>query len=363
MIERDICDDLLCQQYQQHLDHSRTQLLNKSQRRSVDNESSNVPRRGDRTFGSQRNLIEVSDVLCQLSKQQSAPGVGIDVFDGNPPNFKCFMTLFREVVESKIEDPRGRLTRLIKYTTGEAKELIKHCIEPGNKGYENVVNLLYRRYGDQQLAAYKKEVKEWPQIKVGDAAGFRKFHNFLLKCQSIIGGNKWNPLDSPESIRMLLSKLPGKLRDRWNKGVYSIREKHSREPELKDLINYVDKETALVSDPLFYKEAVDQYLDKTDVMVDKRRRVRSYAISSEEESKNKPDKDTKEKDKCVICGACHDLDDCSIFMSQAVEDRSKVPFKNKLCCGCYGCISKDHSGRNCKQRRSCRICKEKHPTG
>ena len=145
--------------------------------------------------------------------------------------------------------------------------------------------------------------------------------------------------------------------------MYPIRAKYSREPELKDLINYVGRETALVSDPLFSKEAVEQYLDKRDVMVDKTRRVRSYAIRSEEKSENKLDKDTKEKDKCVICGACHDLDDCSIFMFQAVEDRSKVPFKNKLCCGCYGCISKDHSGRNCKQRRSCRICKEKHPTG
>ena len=74
------------------------------------------------------------------------------------------------------------MTRLIKYTAGEAKELIKHCIEqPANKGYENTVNLLYRRYGDQHaiIAAYKKEVKEWPQIKFGDAAGFRKFYNFL----------------------------------------------------------------------------------------------------------------------------------------------------------------------------------------
>ena len=160
----------------------------------------------------------------------------IDVFDGNPLNFKYFMTLFREVVESKIENPRGRLTGLIKYTTGEAKELIKHCIEqPANKGYEDAVNLLYRRYGDQHtiLAAYKKEVKERPQIKSGDAAGFWKFYNFLLKCQSIIGGNKWNALDSPDSICMLLSKLPGQLRDRWNREVYSIRAKHSREPELK----------------------------------------------------------------------------------------------------------------------------------
>ena len=75
--------------------------------------------------------------MYQLLKQQSAPDVDIDVFDGNPLNFKYFMTLLREVVESEIEDPCGRLTCLIKYTTGEAKELIKHCIEQSaNKGYE-----------------------------------------------------------------------------------------------------------------------------------------------------------------------------------------------------------------------------------
>ena len=54
-------------------------------------------------------------------------------------------------------------------------------------------------------------------MKVGDAAGFRKYYSFLLKCQSIIGGNKWNALDSPDSICMLLTKLPGQLRDRWNR--------------------------------------------------------------------------------------------------------------------------------------------------
>ena len=65
--------------------------------------------------------------------------------------------------------------------------------------------------------------------------------------------------------------------------MYYINGKHLWQPELKDLINYVDKETALVSDPMFSKEAVEHYLDKTDIKVDKRRGVRSYEIRSEEE--------------------------------------------------------------------------------
>ena len=84
-----------------------------------------MPRKGDQTFGCQRSSIEVSDVLCQLLKQQSVPDVDIDVFDDNPLNLQYFMTLFRELVESKIKDPCGRLTHLIKYKTGEAKQLIR----------------------------------------------------------------------------------------------------------------------------------------------------------------------------------------------------------------------------------------------
>ena len=34
-----------------------------------------------------------------------------------------------EVVESKVDDPRKKLTRLIKYTSGNARERIKHCIQ------------------------------------------------------------------------------------------------------------------------------------------------------------------------------------------------------------------------------------------
>ena len=76
-------------------------------------------------------------------KFQGAPEVDIDTFSGDPLEYHYFMEVFKEVVEEKIEDPRGRLTRLIKYTAGEAKDLIKHCIQqPSAEGYENAMELL-----------------------------------------------------------------------------------------------------------------------------------------------------------------------------------------------------------------------------
>ena len=42
----------------------------------------------------------------------------VEVFDGNLLNFKYFISVFKEVVETKLDNPRGGLTRLIKYTSG-----------------------------------------------------------------------------------------------------------------------------------------------------------------------------------------------------------------------------------------------------
>ena len=106
-------------------------------------------------------------------------------FNGNPKNSHYFMALFAEVLETKNEEPRERLTRLIKLTTGEARELIKYCIQlTHNRCYQHARVLLERTYGNPHkiLSSYQKEIKEWSPLKFGDANGFRKF---FRKCKGL----------------------------------------------------------------------------------------------------------------------------------------------------------------------------------
>ena len=77
-------------------------------------------------------------IICNLLKQQSAPDVDLDVFDVNSLEYHNFMTLFHELVEKRIDDPKGRLTRLIRYTKGDPKDIIQHCVQqPPSVGYKN----------------------------------------------------------------------------------------------------------------------------------------------------------------------------------------------------------------------------------
>ena len=70
-----------------------------------------------------RNNISVAEMMCKLVNQQFAPK--IDFFGGNPSEFHFFVAVFDEAVEQEIEDSHGKLTYLIKCTTGEVKEMVK----------------------------------------------------------------------------------------------------------------------------------------------------------------------------------------------------------------------------------------------
>ena len=67
--------------------------------------------------------------------------------------------------------------------------------------------------------------------------------------------------------------------------------------------------------------------------------------------------------KCVFCDCSHNLDDCQFYTEIPVEERRKFPQENKLCYGRYEEISTKHTARSGKNRRTCKICKDNHPTG
>ena len=121
---------------------------------------------------------------------------------------------------------------------------------------------LYPRSYHHRVRRYhhhvRKKYKEWSPLKFGDAKGFCKFYNFLLKCESISESQDWNALDMPEMLCMLISKLPGGLMDRWNRTEQAIRRKQIREPDIQNLIKFVE-ETTLMNDLLFSRDTLHEY--------------------------------------------------------------------------------------------------------
>ena len=126
------------------------------------------------------------------------------------------------------------------------------------------------------LTGYREEIKSWTPLKLGDSTAYRKFS---IKCDSIMSCQQWNSLDTADVLCSLVSKLPGNTRDRWNRKITMLRKHQQLEPELSDLIDFVEKEMVLANDPLFSREALKDYTDKHD-RSSKKRLIKSYAAQT-----------------------------------------------------------------------------------
>ena len=120
---------------------------------------------------------------------------------------------------------------------------------------------------------------------------------------------------------LVLSKLPGHTRERWNRSVMSIRRRYSREPDFADLIHFVGDEATLVNDPLFSKEALSGYVDKREVPV-KRKQLKTYAITVNENA-------SRLLNFCPLRQRDHDLDKCEDFYEEINRGQMQVSCKEQ----------------------------------
>ena len=177
-------------------------------------------------------------------------------------------------------------------------------------------------------------------MKNGDSAGYRRSYNFLIKCESNITGQQWNYLDAPDILYALISKLPGNARDKWKRKVMMIRRFHGREPELSDIISFVDDKTLLTSDPLSSQEALKEYNESQEKGT--RRKLKSYFSHAAEPVKN--ERDVSSGNNCPE--GRHDLDNCRQFNDLTLEERSKTLRKKKFCYGCYSPVTSEHNAKS-----------------
>ena len=73
-----------------------------------DNSHCKGNKRQKRAVAEKQNNI--TEMLHKLVKEQLALQVDLEPFGQNPVEYTYFMSMFRESVEKKIENPKGRLT-------------------------------------------------------------------------------------------------------------------------------------------------------------------------------------------------------------------------------------------------------------
>ena len=114
-------------------------------------------------------------------------------------------------------------------------------------------------------------------------------------------------LNTPDIVCMLLSKLPGSVRDKWSRKVLTVRRRGNREPEMVDFIQFINDETLIVTDPVFSKEEVEQYIGKKPSY--KKGKISVFSTKIEENL-----------DVSIYCDEQHKLEICNSFNHPAMND-------------------------------------------
>lgn len=125
-----------------------------------------------------------------------------------------FITAFENTIESNTTSSSESLHYLEQFLGGKVKDL-KSCQNlPPDKGYEEMRQLMKKKFGDNYhiVATYeKKKSLNWSEMKAEDTTTLNKFSIFLMRYKNAMEGNKYlTKHDQPDTIRKLM-KSPSSL--------------------------------------------------------------------------------------------------------------------------------------------------------
>jgi hypothetical protein len=268
---------------------------------------------------------QLQTAIIDMMKIQSAPKPELDVFSGDPLEYMYFKASFKEVVEATVNDQRGRLTRLIKYTTGEAKELIQHLVHADHRDcYDVAISLLDKEYGSPHLltVSYLKKLRNWGSLKENDTTEFKKLYRFLIKCQTYKKDKLLLELDSTEMIRLIISKLPQGQQRRWSRKAVETR-RSLREAGFDDLVRFIENEVEILSDPAYSRAALAELPQ-----------MKSNITRFENSPSVQLDVVDENCYQCTLCGNMHDIEECKVYIGKDIDQRHKTIFHHNLCFSC-----------------------------
>ncbi|KAJ8356650.1 hypothetical protein SKAU_G00194440 [Synaphobranchus kaupii] len=165
---------------------------------------------------------------------------------------------------SRTDSDDDRLYYLEQFTSGEPRDLVRSCQHMrAQQGYSEARRLLLYHYGNELkiATAYIDKAIKWPQIKSEDAKSLHSFSIFLTGCNNIMKDVEYlEEMDNPANLRIIVSKLSYRLRERWRIVAFDVQEKERRRASFSDLVKFIDRQAKIVSDPLFgdVKESSDE---------------------------------------------------------------------------------------------------------
>jgi hypothetical protein len=190
---------------------------------------------------SQRDITELMIMQQNLSL---LPKREVPLFKVDPLSYQPFMHAFKYLIEDKTSSSQDRLYFLEQLTAGQARDLVRSCMHmDARRGYPEAMQLLETHFGDEMKIAnaYLNKVLSWTAIKADDGNALQAYSLYLRECQNAMQDLEYmNELDVTSTLKLIVSKLPYKLRERWRSRAYEEFQKRKIRAKFRHLVEFIE---------------------------------------------------------------------------------------------------------------------------
>ena len=292
----------------------------------------------------------------EVLQAMNLPKIELEPYSGDPMKYHTFINMFEEVVEKVVKDEKIRLTRLMQYTTGLAREAIGFCtLAEDGAGYRQARDILYKRFGNKYLITEHilTSLRQGKPIRSPQA--LQQFSDHLSSCHMTLNQlGKLQEIDSQACMLEIVNRFQPYLQLKWKNKAMDIKRVSDRYPTFGELVSFVREAAEDANDPVFGK------LGGKSSSENKPYHPTSQVRSSQAFSSNVSESPQKWiRPPCVVCGGDHKLLYCTSFKKMKPGERLKLVTDHKLC---ENCFLNNHSTANCRKPPMCGIpgCSKKH---
>lgn len=210
-----------------------------------------------------RDQAQLLEALLQTTERAQLPPTEIMKFRGDAAQYFSFIRSFESRIGSKHISDQEKLFYLQQFTEDQPKEIVRGCLLMSpDRGYQEARRLLHKRYGNEEKisAAHIEKVLAWPNIKPDNIESLQNFAVTLMVCDSVMANMPvgLRETDHPRTPRKIVEKLPFHLHDRWRRMADSAMEKEQRRVTFSDLVEFVDREARVATNPLYGRQMMNK---------------------------------------------------------------------------------------------------------
>ena len=307
--------------------------------------------------------VSIQEKMIQmLDNQMNLPHFVLDVFTGDDVlEYPGWIASFDDNVDCKCLSNSVKMSRLMQFTGGKAKNSIKHCQTDNVNGYRNAREILRKRFGAPHLIMFRTQenLKTGPKIVSGE--DLQQFSNDLDMAYSTV--KKLNldaELNTQSAIKEILNRCPGHLQNKYRSYSTDFIDKNSKYPGFKEFADFIRKWSRKMSDPVWSTSSFSETIPvgSTSCIFGSDPALPTDYYSASNYNASIPSLE------CHMCGDSHLMYQCASFRKLLPLERCNIVKNRGLC---ELCFSANHSTDECIREFRCTsplasglICNEKH---